>query len=72
MKQNDFRLVAARRMVWDKQVWRRPGTLGLAIRTLEQILETEELSSAEQAEVEMLIRQLYAAGKPPALELQVS
>jgi len=70
MKPNDFRLIAARRMAWDKEIWRWPARLGLAIRTLEQILETEEMSSGEQAEVEMLIRQLYAAGKPPALELQ--
>jgi hypothetical protein len=72
MKPNDYRLVAARQMVWDKEIWRRPASLGLAIRALQQILENEEPSSGEQAEIEMLIRKLYAACKPPPLELRSS
>jgi hypothetical protein len=70
MKPNDFRLIAARRMVCNNEIWREPARVGLAIRTLEQILENEETSSAERAEIEMLIRKLYAAGKPPPLELR--
>jgi len=70
MKPNDFRMVAARQMVWDKEIWRRPASLGLAIRALEHILENEDPSNGERAEIEMLIRKLYAAGKPPPLELR--
>lgn len=72
MKSNDFRLVAARQMVWNKEIWRQPASLGLAIRALKQILENEELSSGERAEVEMLIRKLHAAGKAPSLDLRTA
>lgn len=63
---HDIRLVVARQLVWDREIWRSPGRLNLSIRLLENMQETEEMTDQQRAEVEMLIRKLYAAGKKPA------
>lgn len=67
MKEHDIRLVVARQMVWDTEAWRRPGSIWEVICSLQQMLEVEERSNADRAEIAMLIKKLYAASKPPAL-----
>ena len=57
----DYRLVAARRLVWNKDAWRAPAHVALAIRSLEAMLAAETLSTETRAEAEMLIRKLTAA-----------
>ncbi len=63
----DFRLIAARRLVWDKSAWQRPGTLALSIRSLQQLMAEEGRTRQTLAEAEMLIAKLYQATKEPAL-----
>jgi hypothetical protein len=63
---DDFRLIAARKMVWEKDLWRQPGRLSIVIRTLEQMAAGDDESPADRAEAERLIAQLYAAAKEPS------
>jgi hypothetical protein len=63
----DFRLVAARRLTWNKDAWREPAFVALAIRGLQQIVADETESPESQAEAKMLIEKLYLARKVPAL-----
>jgi hypothetical protein len=67
IEMNDFRLVAARQLRWDKDAWRDQGHLALVIRTLEQMVADETESAETRAEAEMLIRKLRVVGKRPAL-----
>lgn len=61
----DFRLVVARQMEWDKDIWRKPATLGLAIRTLDQLLADENENPESRAEAARLIKRLNLLGKKP-------
>ena len=63
----DFRLVAARRLVWNKDAWREPAFLGLVIDTVKRIATDEAESPEARAEAEMLVKKLYLAGKAPKL-----
>jgi len=63
---HDFRLVAARQLVWNKEAWRQPAYLGLVIRTLQDMLAADPEDPTMRAELESLIKRLYAAGKAPA------
>lgn len=64
MKYNYFTF--PRQLAWNKDAWREPARIGLAIQFLEQILASEDASPESRAEAEMLIKQLYKAGKKPA------
>jgi hypothetical protein len=63
----DYRLVAARQLRWDKEAWRKPAHLALVIRALKQIVADESESPVSRAEAEMLTKKLYMAGKEPTL-----
>jgi hypothetical protein len=66
---NDYRFVAARRLVWNKDAWREPALLALAIRALNQLVAGESGSPESLAEAEMLIKKLYIAGKKPPMAM---
>ena len=56
--EHDPRLVFARRLVWDPEAWRSPGTIAFACRCLEAILEEPNTSKETLAEANMLLKQL--------------
>ncbi len=62
----DSWFVFARQLAWNKNAWREPARIGLAITVLQQILAAESASPEHRAEAEMLIKKLYLAGKKPA------
>lgn len=62
---NDYRLVAARRLVWTPDAWREPARLGLAIRGLKEVIAEWPDNAQNHIEAKMLISKLYAAGKTP-------
>ena len=62
---HDLRLISARQMVWDKDIWRWPARLYFHINLLKDMLEDASLEPSTRAEVEMLIRKLYVAGRKP-------
>lgn len=64
---DDLRLVAARRLAWNKDAWREPALLAFVIRTLKQIVADETENPESRAEADMLIGKLNRAGKVPAL-----
>ena len=63
----DIRLVTARQLLWDKEAWRQPAFLAVAIQMLGQIVEDDAESSEARNEAQMLIKKLYQAGKAPRL-----
>ena len=63
----DFRLVAARKLEWDKDIWRKPATLNLSLRTLEKLLGNENENPDSRAEAARLIKRLSLLGKKPPL-----
>ena len=63
----DFRLIAARKLIHDSEAWRNPGYLGLVTRTLQQMQDGETISAVTHAEIEMLMKKLRLAVKPPAI-----
>ena len=62
----DFRLVAARLLAFEKDVWRQPARIGLALFGLTELLSEENRTVEEYAEAELLVRKLRLAGKEPA------
>lgn len=62
---DDIRLVAARRMIWDKDAWRRPGMLALLTRSMQDIVDSDDEPDIARTEAKMLIKKLYLAGKRP-------
>ncbi len=64
--EQDFRLIAARQLSWDKDAWREPAYLAFVIRTLKEIAVNETESRESRAEAEMLMKKLYKAEKRPA------
>ena len=56
----DFRLIAARRLIWDKNAWQHPGHIALVTRSLKQLMDEEGRTMETLAEAEMLIRKLAA------------
>jgi len=64
----DYRLVAARKLVWDKEAWRKPAVLLQAINWLEQIVADQSGTVVAHAEAQMLINKLHQAAKQPTLE----
>ena len=67
-KMDNLWLVFARCISWDKDAWRYPSKVWLAIRELKQIAASENASSEERAEANMLVRNLNAALKPPPVD----
>jgi hypothetical protein len=66
--ENDFRLVAARRLVWNKErCLLEPAYRALVIHSLEEMGSNEDWDPTTQAEIAMLTKKLYAAGKPSPL-----
>jgi hypothetical protein len=63
---DDYRLAAARRLVWNVEAWREPSILALAIFGLQAFLVEFPDQSESHAEAENLIKKLHQAGKPPA------
>jgi hypothetical protein len=63
----DFRLVAARQLAWDKEACRKHAYRALVIHALEGIVASDVEQPVSRAEAEMLIKKLYAVGKKPAL-----
>lgn len=60
---HDFRLVAARRLVWDEKCCReQPAFRAMVIRALDGMRDVEDLTPATQAEIDMLIKKLRAFG----------
>ena len=56
---NDLRLVAARKLVWDRErQLREPAHRAFIVRTLEDMIALEEHTSETRAEIEMLIKKL--------------
>ena len=64
---DDFRLIAARKLVCDSEAWRNPAYLNLVTRTLQQMQNGEPASTATHAEMEMLIKKLRLAVKAPVI-----
>lgn len=62
----DFRLVAARLLTSEKDIWRQPARIGLALFGLKDLLSESDRTSAEYAEAELLTKKLRLAGKEPA------
>jgi len=60
----DSRLVKARKLTHDTEAWRHPDKLQASLRDMNDMLR-DDLTSAERAEVEMLIRQLHEREKKP-------
>jgi len=58
-------LIFPRKLVWNKDAWREPARIGLAILICEGVLADEDTSPEHRAEAEMLIRNLRLAGKKP-------
>ena len=56
----DFRLIAARRLVWDKNAWHAPAHIALVTRSLKQLMNEEDQASEALAEAAMLIKKLAA------------
>jgi hypothetical protein len=63
---DDLRLIAARRLVWNKDAWRDPGYLALVTRWMKSIVEDEAESAKAHAEAAMLMKKLYLATNAPA------
>jgi len=59
-------LIFPRQLAWNKEAWREPARIGLAIHILQQILADENASPEYLAEAEMLIKKLQVVGKKPA------
>ena len=57
----DFRLIAARRLVCDKNAWQQPGYIVLVIHSLKQLMNDEGRARETLAEAAMLIRKLAAS-----------
>lgn len=64
--EDDYRLVAARKLAWNENAWREPSILALAIFGLQAFLVDYPEKSDSHAEAENLIRKLHQAGKTPA------
>jgi hypothetical protein len=62
---DDCRLVAARQMLWEPEIWREPARVGLIIRALDEIVGNEAETAEAQVEATMLIRKLRVASKTP-------
>jgi hypothetical protein len=63
---DDYRLVAARQLIWKPEVWREPALLALAISGLKMLSAELPDDSKHHVELGPLITKLYAAGKKPA------
>ncbi|HVU19476.1 MAG TPA: hypothetical protein VHE09_02020 [Rhizomicrobium sp.] len=61
----DLRLIVGRSMLWEKDLWRQPGRVGLAIRALQLMVDSEGEEAKDRREAEMLISKLYSASKKP-------
>ena len=65
--EDDYRLVAARRLSWNVEAWREPARLALVISGLQGFLADHPEKSVLRAEAENLLKKLRLAGKEPAL-----
>jgi hypothetical protein len=64
---DDYRLIAARRLVWKEELWREPALVALAISGLRTILMDESESDEARTEGRYLIKKLLSASKQPPL-----
>ena len=64
--EDDYRLVAARKLDWNENAWREPARIALVISGLKTFLADNPENPVLRAEAEHLIRKLYLAGKKPA------
>jgi hypothetical protein len=57
----DFRLIAARRVVWDKNAWQSPAHIWLVIRSLQELMAEENRPRETLAEAAMLMKKLSSS-----------
>ena len=57
----DFRLIAARRLVCEKNAWQHPAYIALVTRSLTQLMDEEGRAMETLAEAAMLIKKLTAS-----------
>jgi hypothetical protein len=63
--EDDYRLVAARKLTWNENAWREPAFLALVISGLKGFLAEGPENPDSRAEAKYLIHTLYQAGKTP-------
>ena len=62
---HDFRLVAARILIWEKEPWRDQGFVALVRLGLQHVIEENDVGTQNRAEAEMLTRKLREVGRRP-------
>jgi hypothetical protein len=65
IEMSDLIFGAARRLVSDKDAWKRPGDVAMVAREIVAIAESEDVPEELLAEAEYLLPQLYAIKPPP-------
>jgi hypothetical protein len=63
----DFRFNAARIIAADKDAWKEPGRIGLAMRTMQDIADNDDAIPEARIEAENLVKKLRDAQKRPPL-----
>lgn len=64
-EKSDIRLIVARKMLWEKDLWRQPARVSSVIRALQLLVDSESEDAKDRAEAKMLIGKLYAASREP-------
>lgn len=65
--ENDIRLSYALLVAAQKDAWRRPGSIFLAIQGLQQLASEHEPDSPFQKQIEHELKRLYVAAREPSL-----